>query len=192
MTSYRNTNTSGDANGYPGLVHLGRQVMDYIPHSNFYVEPFAGLGRTVKYATAPTVILNDMSDYAVNYLRKKYPQHRITQEDFVTCAKKWDGPNTVMMFDPPYRTETYKDNNLSYADRTDREYYLTLLNLCPTLKSRWLVCMDATRTGASVWASAPYYKTDIQSNKRYIFGKRAHIQLVANYPLIAKQTTLCI
>ena len=54
--------------GYPGLTNMAEYIMPYIPTSKIYVEPFAGLGRTVE-LRHDKIILNDMSDYAINYLK---------------------------------------------------------------------------------------------------------------------------
>ena len=188
MTSYRKSNTGGDFNGYPGLFHLAAKVMDFVPRSGLYVEPFAGLGRTVKYARSGH--MNDMSDYAVKQLRRRYPNHTITQEDFALCARRWDSVDTVMLFDPPYRTETYSANEYAYIDRTAREYYTDLLELCQTLKSKWFVVTDGTGTGASIWSKTTYPKVMRKSKTNVLFGKKAHILLFSNHKLVSQQTCL--
>ena len=73
--------------GYPGLAFSAFQISEYIPKCKIYVEPFAGLGRTVE-SKHDRVILNDKSDYAVNYLKSHFPFAEITQEDFEECILK--------------------------------------------------------------------------------------------------------
>ena len=150
-----------------------------------YVEPFAGLGRTAKILQSPldphtygTMILNDMSKYAISYLKQNFPHAIITKEDFTSCIVRHDSPDTFFLIDPPYRTDTYQQNKRSYADRTDREYYQNVIDLLPTLKGDWLVCADATRTG-KIFQTTPYTKTHLYSKRRVIFGKKAHIQIIS-------------
>ena len=67
--------------GYAGLTAMAEYIKPYIPKSSLYVEPFAGLGRTVE-EKHDKIILNDMSDYAVKYLKEHFPFAVVTQEDF--------------------------------------------------------------------------------------------------------------
>ena len=80
--------------GYSGLKHTADKINDYIPVSKIYVEPFAGLGRTVE-LRHEKIILNDMSEYAVDYLRNEYAEYSetcefpitVTQEDYMKRKK---------------------------------------------------------------------------------------------------------
>ena len=92
---------------YPGLSFNGKLISDYFPVSKIYVEPFSGLARTAKYARAPRVILNDMSEYANRICKKKYPSAEITHQDFADCIKRWDGPDTFFLIDPPWQLDYY-------------------------------------------------------------------------------------
>ena len=96
---------------YPGLSFNGKIISDYFPVSKRYVEPFSGLARTAKYARAPEIILNDMSDYANKICKKKHPSATITHQDFADCIKRWDGPDTFFLIDPPWKLEYYRDEN---------------------------------------------------------------------------------
>ena len=72
--------------GYPGLDGTAEFIMPLIPSSKVYVEVFAGMGRTVEVDKHEEIILNDMSDYAFDYLTKRF-NATVTQIDFEKCIK---------------------------------------------------------------------------------------------------------
>src|SRR3990172_4790502 len=109
--------------GYPGLACTANKIAQYIPICNQYVEPFAGLGRIAKYVKAEKIILNDMSDYAIEYLKIHFLSAEITKEDYLHCIEKHDSKNTFFLIDPPHRTSAYALNPKTFIDRTDTEYF---------------------------------------------------------------------
>ena len=177
-----------DFNGYPGLHHLAAQVMEFVKPCKKYVEPLAGLGRTIPFVKSEKIILNDMSNFAVSYLRQKFPFAEVTQEDFIKCAIHHDSKDTTILFDPPYRSDSYEANPKAYYDRKPKQYYQDILDLCESLKSTWFICADVTGYGGNVFEDIPYNKIELFSSQKVLFGKKAHIQLISNQEL--KKITL--
>jgi site-specific DNA-adenine methylase len=171
--------------GYAGLVHTADKIKKFIPKSKIYVEPFAGLARTVE-LHHDRIILNDLSDYVLAELHKKfdaYPHVLITKEQFTVCIKRWDSTDTFFLFDPPHRTSAYTVNQKTFCDRTDTQYFKELRDLLPTLKGKWILCSDASRTGERIFRKTLWYKTIVESDKNVIFGKKSKILLVSNIPI---------
>ena len=94
---------------YPGLAMNAKIISEYFPMTKIHVEPFSGLARTAKFARAPKIVLNDMSEYANSICKKQHPGAIITHQDFADCIKKWDGPDTFFLIDPPWFLDYYKD-----------------------------------------------------------------------------------
>ena len=97
---------AGHIRGYAGLVHTALQISEYIPKCKIYVEPLAGKGRVAKYVKSDRFVLNDMSDYAYNFLSKNF-NAEITQMDFEECIKLYDGQDVFMVFDCPWDLMEY-------------------------------------------------------------------------------------
>lgn len=124
---------------YPGLASTAKQISQFIPNCDIYVEPFAGLGRIAKHVKARLKILNDMSDYAYNYNQRFLAE--ITKEDFELCISKWDGIKTYFFLDPPWRRQIYQNNEFPFCDRTPKEYYERIYKILLTLEGDWMLCM---------------------------------------------------
>lgn len=168
--------------GYPGLTHTARRIAEYIPKCEIYVEPFAGLGRVAKHIKAETKVLNDKSEYAVNYLRKNFPNALIQNRDFERVIYDYKGPNTTFLIDPPWFNEVYNENELSYCDRKPNEYYDKIFELVHDSKSHWFVCcqwkknLDKYGDFYSIIIHGPTHqkrfggvpKTKVYSNKPFI------------------------
>jgi site-specific DNA-adenine methylase len=170
--------------GYPGLFHTADKIKKFIPKSKIYVEPFAGLGRTVE-LHHDKIILNDMSDYAIAELKKRFGNYNnviITQEQYLDCVKKYDSPDTFFLFDPPYKTSAYAVNPKTFCDRTDTQYFNELKNLVETLQGNWIICSDSSRTGARIFKNTKWYSTIVESDKKVVFGKKSRILLISNKP----------
>lgn len=172
--------------GYPGVKHTARQIVEYIPVREIYVEPFAGLGRTAEFIEAPFIILNDKSDFAFSYLKKQFPQAIVTQNDFMTCIDDNDTIRTVFFIDPPWLTSVYDENDLTFCDRKDVEYYAQLFNRFKTMKGDWIIASSVeSKTGKMMYEAAE--KNDwhiklIESRKKVILGKKARTLLMSNKP----------
>lgn len=132
----------GHVRGYPGLVNTAKKIAEFIPPSNTFVEVFAGLGRVAPHVKAKQKVLNDMSDYA--YAKNKNKPYIVTQEQFIPCVKRWDAPGNILFFDPPWSKTEYDKGcrDRAFCDRSIKEYYDSIFDLIPTLKSDWFVCGD--------------------------------------------------
>lgn len=169
--------------GYAGLKFTADKINQHIPTSKIYVEPFAGLGRTVE-LRHEKIILNDMSDYAVNYLKENFSTAIITQEDFMDCIKKYDSEDTFFLIDPPWRFSCYDSHKNAFCDRTPYEYYTQILNIVKTLKGDWIICSAKDEHEIKkILTKSDYYKTVVTSDKKVIFGKYAQTLLLSNLPL---------
>jgi len=174
--------------GYPGLTHTARQIVEYIPRKFFYVEPFAGLGRTAKYIESEGMILNDKSEYAYNYLVKHFPRAGIYKLDFMECIDMFDSPNTDFFIDPPWTTSVYKENDITFCDRKDMEYYSQLFTRFHTIKGDWIIASSLnSKTGDYMRKESlerDYPMKVIESRRKLIIGKRARTLLMSNKPFI--------
>jgi site-specific DNA-adenine methylase len=169
--------------GYPGLKNTARKIKKFIPASNIYVEPFAGLGSTIEFKHRK-IICNDLSDYAVGYLKSRYgmfSEIEITQEDFKDCIKRWDSAETFFLIDPPWRFEIYSENEKPFCDRTPIEYYKQLLRIVENIQGDWIICSDKTETEIKkILSKSKWNCKFVQSDERVIFGKYATTLICSN------------
>jgi site-specific DNA-adenine methylase len=147
---------AGLRTGYPGLTHTAKDIAAFIGFCDVFCEPFAGMGRVSAHISANKIILNDMSDYAVSKLTEDFPLGVVTQEDFMTCIKRWDAENVTFLFDPPWARKDYADNEKTFCDRGVGEYYKQLASIVPTLKGKWF-CAGRFSGGARSTVSV-YFK----------------------------------
>jgi site-specific DNA-adenine methylase len=185
--------------GYAGLKFTADKINEYIPTSKIYVEPFAGLGRTVE-LRHDKIVLNDMSDYAVDYLRKQYCEYEdsfsypiiVTKEDFVDCILKHDSEDTFNLIDPPWRFTCYDSHKNAYCDRKPIEYYSKVLELVKELKGDWIICSAKDEHEIKkILTKTDYYKKIVTSDKKVIFGKHAQTLLISNRPFQITSTMDC-
>ena len=167
---------------YPGLASTAREIAEFIPKCNIYVEPFAGLGRVAKHVTASGKVLNDKSDYACKY-NKRF-KATITQDDFVLCFDKWDGPETYFFLDPPWRRQIYENNVLPFCDRSPKEYYDKIYQILPLLKGDWMLAMDwSQKERGKINLQIPYYEK-LFVGKKTLFKKKIKTFCISNKPFI--------
>lgn len=182
--------------GYAGLKHTADKINDFIPTSKIYVEPFAGLGRTVE-LRHDKIVLNDMSDYAVGYLKNEYGEYEdsisfpilVTQEQFAKCIIDNDSPDTFFLIDPVWRFTCYDSHKNAFCDRKPIEYYQQILDMLPDLDGNWIVCsaVDEHEIKKILSKTAKirgYHSKIVESDKKVIFGKKARTLLVSNKPFI--------
>lgn len=180
------------SSGYPGLHNTARLIAEYIPRCNIFVEVFAGLGRVAPHVKVDKIILNDMSDYAVSYLKSKYPQHEVIKGDFIDCIKKYDGPNTFLFMDPPWSKGIYEENNKTFCDRTAIKYYEDILSIIPTLKSDWFLCSDVKEKEIrKIMSKSGYPIKDIMSKKK-MMGGLIGTKILSNKPFIRYNQSILI
>ena len=166
---------------YSGLNSTAKQIAEYIPKCKIYVEPFAGLGRLTKYIQADQIILNDMSDFAYEFLSKN-KNCVVTQIQFEDIIKKHDSENTFFLFDPPWRTGHYQDNDLPFCDRKAFEYYEKLFELVPNLKGDWILCCDKKEMEIKKICSKSKYDNLIIDSNQKLFGRTIGVMLTSNKP----------
>jgi len=177
--------------GYAGLEHTANAIADLIPECEIYCEPFAGLGRVAKILNHKTMILNDLSEYAYQYLRKNFPHTVVRNLDFEHCINAYDSIGTFFLIDPPWRYKIYKNHNDAVCDRTPMEYYTRLLEILPKIRGNWIICSNIDEHEIKkILTKSGYYKTIVSSLRKVIFGKHARTLLISNRPLTTHQTTL--
>jgi site-specific DNA-adenine methylase len=169
--------------GYPGLTHTAKKIKQFIPASNIYVEPFAGLGSTIEFKHRK-IVCNDLSSYAINYLKSRYgmfSEIEITQEDFTDCIKRWDSAETFFFIDPPWRHEIYSGLEKPICDRKPIEYYEQLLDIVENILGDWIICSDkAEQEIKKILTKSKWNCKVIQSDEKVLFGKYAKTLICSN------------
>lgn len=174
--------------GYPGLTHTSKEICEYIPKCVLFVEPFAGLGRISKRVKSERYVLNDLSNFAIEYLKKHF-KHEITQLDYLECIKNCDSEDTFFFIDPPWYDEVYDINPLTSYTIPCKEIYSTLKEILPKIKGNWIIA-GAVNSYLLKW---DYNHKEIKSKKNYLFGHKARTYLVSNLPFTNyQQTKLCL
>lgn len=174
--------------GYPGLQNMAEQISKYFPDSPIHVEAFAGLGRTIPFTKASTVILNDLSDVAYLYLYEKYPNAILNKLDFSEIIQKYrKDPNVFLFLDPPWRKNIYKNNEGPvFTMKNVTQYYQHIfywLNKDDT-KCKWMLCSDRDRHEISEFISdVGYHTIELEHPKVKLYGRPIAVKLVANYTL---------
>ena len=171
--------------GYPGLKFTAEEIVPYIPIKPLYVEPFAGLGRTSELIKKyDHMILNDMSDYAIGQLEKKFKlwnNIHITKFIFDYCIFIFDSPHTVFLIDPPWVTTVYTENSLTFCDRPALQYYDELIkDILPKVLGDWVLCGPAEGSPVKRMRESGYPTLEVQSRKPSIFGQYARTLLISN------------
>lgn len=174
--------------GYPGVKNTARQIIEYIPIKEWYVEPFAGLGRTAEFIQCKHMVLNDKGDYAVNYLRKNFPNAYIIQKDFMWCIDNYDSNHTVFFIDPPWKTSVYDENALTFCDRKAVEYYTQLFTRFHTMKADWILASGVNdKIGDLMRETAEknnWFIITVETRRRVILGQKAKTLLMSSKPFI--------
>ena len=139
------------------------------------------------------MVLNDKSKVSNIYCKKKFPKAIIENMDFEKTLKKYDGPNTFFLIDPPWRISYYKgDKNLrgmnhrnpnaidgGFIDRTALEYMIKIEEILPKLKADWILTL-----GPGFHSHfKEYYTTFVKQIKPKMFGYFPKTWLFSNKPL---------
>ncbi len=180
LGSYTNLG-KGHIQGYAGLTHTALMISEYIPKCDTYIEPFAGLGRTAKHVQAETMILNDKSDYAFNYLFKHFKSAIVTNYDFEDILK-CDSYDVVFLIDPPWSKAEYEKGcmNKAFCDRTPKEYYNKIFEWLPKLKGHWFLCGD--KNNSRLTDTRYYHK--LFKSRRTIMGGNISTLVMSNKPFV--------
>ncbi len=153
--------------GFPGLAGTSKEIASYIPFCSKYVEPFAGSVKVyqewVKRDTWAweEVILNDLSPYVCKWLRREFPEAKITNVDFVKCIKKHNSKHTFFMFDIPWNKSFYDQAFSMFNRKSVKDYGIELLEICQDLKGKFII---ASRVENDVFRKADFYHKTITSN----------------------------
>lgn len=182
-------NCYGAIRGYPGLTHTAKLIVDYIPNSKIYVEPFAGLGRVAKLINTEKMVLNDMSDYAFKFLKSKFKKAFVTQEDFIDCIKRWDSQDTFFFIDPPWRDQMYEFEG-GFINRTIPQYYTELLELMPKINGDWFICSDNTEGQTKKALSKSGYENIVLESTKRVITARVKVRMISNKPFQRLHPTL--
>ena len=193
------TNYLALPNRYPGLAMMAKFIGPYIPKSQYYVEPCAGLARTAKYARSGYIVLNDKSKSSNEYCRKKFPTAIIENLDFIECIKKYDGPDTFFLIDPVWRTDFYKGKGIRwrkedkksihkpFVDRTAKQYLKDLALILPTLKGHYILTLpqhfECRKSKGKTLFPSPFSKL-LRHPKPLFFKNHPSTRLFSNKPLI--------
>ena len=179
--------------GYPGLENMAEQISMYFPDSTIHVEPFAGLGRTIPFTKASTVILNDLSDFAIDYLKTTYPNAQVTKLDFSEIIQTYrKDPNVFIFMDPPWRKNIYKNNDKPVFTMPNvTKYYQHILHWLnkDDTKCKWMLCSDRDRHEISEFISdVGYHTLELEHPKVKLYGRPIAVKLVANFPLTLERS----
>ena len=172
---------AGLRTGYPGLTYTAKQIAEFIGECDIFCEPFAGLGRISKHIKANKIILNDKSDFAINFLKENFQNATITNDDFIESILKNDSLKTTFLIDPPWSKVDYAKNPKTFCDRGVGDYYRQLRELLPNIKGKWFVAgraMGGARSSVSVHFNG-YQNIIIYSDKK-INGYIAKTKLYFN------------
>lgn len=173
---------AGLRKGYPGLTYTAKLIADFIGECDIFCEPFAGLGRVSNHIKANKILLNDKSDYALDFLRLNFNNAIISGDDFLKCILENDSENTTFLIDPPWSKVDYAENPNTFCDRGVGDYYKQLREVLPTLKGRWFVAgraMGGARSSVSVHFNG--YENIILYSDRKINGHVAKTKLYFNH-----------
>jgi len=183
-------------NRYPGLLRMAKFIGPYFPKSKYYIEPFAGLARTCKYSRSEIIVLNDKSHYSNHYCHRTHPEAIIENLDFIDCIKKYDGPDTFFLIDPPWRVDFYQGRGMTarnkeghtgaFIDRPAKQYLTDLKQILPILKGHYIVTLPTNfgsqkAKGKTVFPS-PFSKK-LKHIKPHLFGNYPSTVLFSNKPL---------
>lgn len=169
--------------GYPGLANTAKYIKPLIPASKIYIEVFAGMGRTVEIDKHEKVILNDLSDYAVEFLRETYPTAEVTQRDYKHVIKEYyQNPDVFLFIDPPWRKEIYKNNTKPvFTHDSVMQYYDRLIFYLSDAKCKWILCSDnygrsiGDRMFRTIWGTKVVTHPTIK-----LYGKQIKTRMISN------------
>ena len=169
--------------GYPGLEHTAQFIKPLIPESDIYVEVFAGMGRTVEMEKHKKVILNDLSPFAIQTVKDKFPAAEVTEKDYSDVIKEhYQNPNVFLFIDPPWRKNIYKNNEKPvFTHDSPIKYYDKILFYLSDAKCKWILCIDkdeheiGKRVSKSGWLNKV-----IEHPTMKLYGRPIGVRLASN------------
>ncbi len=161
--------------------------MPYLPKNiDVFIEPFAGLGRITELVKANKYKINDMSVFAYNYLKDKFPEYDVENIDYVDFIKKHDAENTFMFLDPPWRKNIYQNHSKpAFTEKNIKSYYTKLLDILPECKCNWVITSDRAEVETSKMLSKSGYENIVLQvedtpHQPKIFGRLPAVRLCSN------------
>ena len=159
--------------GYPGNTGISKKMALLIKPCTIYCEPFAGTCKIaqelMKLNPKPykEIHLNDRAGPIAAWLKENFPQHTVTQKDFVSCVQDIDSKDTVFLFDPPW-FRSYYDQIFSSFNRVNvAQYEDDLLELCGKIEGT-------------------FYITTRLESKRMQQATYRHLLIKSEYPVAGK------
>lgn len=165
--------------GFPGLTGWARKIAKITPKADFYVEPFAGAAKVYQALDKKKYkgfVLNDKSKFVVDWLRKEFPDARVTRQDFRTCVAQMDSKKTVFLFDFPWY-KSYYEQRFSHFDRyTVKAYSEEVLEVCRNIKGKFII---TTRKENQIMLNSEFKNKKIKSEYP-VSGKLPILLLTTN------------
>lgn len=169
--------------GFPGLAGTAKKIANLIPIITKYVEPFTGSAKVYQEYTkiwnCPIVILNDLSPYVTRWLKREFPETKITNIDFAKCIKKHDSKRTFFLFDMPWNKGFYDQKFSMFNRKSVRDYSLELIELCENIKGKFII---ASRVENNIFKKADFYHKTITSIY-VVSGRYPKVLLTSNFKL---------
>lgn len=168
--------------GYPGIAGTARKIAKLIPFTDTYVEPFAGTVKVYQEYLKRgdwnynKVILNDMSPFVTTWLKREFPEAKVTSIDFIKCIKKHDTRTTFFLFDPPWFKSYYDQGFSSFNRESVRQYDEELIEICKSIKGKFII---TTRKENKVMLNSGFYHKLIKS-EYVVSGKYPKVLLTTN------------
>ena len=159
--------------GYPGNTGISRKMARIIKPCTIYCEPFSGTCKIaqelMKLKPKPfkEIHLNDTSKSIADWLRQNFPQHTVTQKDFIGLVQELDSRNTVFLFDPPWFRSYYDTVFSSFNRKNVTQYEDEILELCKSLKGT-------------------FYITTRLESRRMKQANYRHLLIKSDYPVAGK------
>jgi len=175
---------------------MAKFIGPYFPKTKYYVEPFSGLARTAKHSRSKIMVLNDKSEYSNYYCRKKHPTAIIENLDFIDCIKKYDGPDTFFLIDPPWRVDFYQGQGMTartktgitggFIDRTAQQYLEDLSIILSTIKGHYILTLPTNFSCRKLKDKTVFpslFSKSLRHPKGHFFGNHPSTVLFSNKPL---------
>ena len=172
--------------GYPGQKNTAPVIAQYIPKSNIYIEPFAGVGSVGDFIKPETLkVYNDISPNARRILKLKNCFNKyvhISKLDFKACLKEWDAADNFFLIDPPWNDGIYKNNRATKQDHSVARYYRTILYECLYLKADFMILSGIYGQGANLINQSGWFKKVVYGKRNSIFGYTPKVLCCSNLP----------
>lgn len=131
--------------GYPGIAGVAKKVAKLIPQCKYFIEPFSGTAKVYQQMLKRQdikiehYILNDTSSFVYNWLIKEFPDATITNEDFTSCIKRWDSPESFFLIDQPWNKSYYKQKFSSFNRKSVNAYDNEVIELCKKMQGKFII-----------------------------------------------------